>query len=638
MEPEREPTTPSWPRSQAESSGTPSPRLESQGSPDIEEPRATEPTGPAETTAQAWYDRGVAAYEAGRWEEAVEALTKALELHDASRTDPRDEAVTRHHLGLALEALGRTEEAIEEYRAAAAALETARQALDPKSDSSNARRLTAELANALGTLAGALDPSDPSEAIELNRRAVGLLDEVIAGANEDDPALSCETRATRASLLSSLGYLLRETGRSDEAVRVFGEAVTAYRDLIAQGRLDLRADEAIAWSNYIFTLEELQRIEEALAPASAAVKLFAERVARGAWEHRLDQARALGRAARVLDRMGRPDEAAVEYPKALAVLENLVASAPASACQPDEAREELAALHYQYGGVLDSLGHYRDALVHYRAAVADYQALVKAGRSDLRAELANAHTNLGSVLGTQGRLEDAVPHFLEAVALDGALAQEGRRERMAELIDAQVNLGLAYQAMGRPRDAAARYEKAVEGHDLLDPALYLARAGDHAQTLARLGLILEELGCRNEALSRFEQARDLLAGLLADGHDEWQSDHAMILSHIGRNLVALGRPEEAEVILNQALRLLEELTELPESDPDLRAEVARTRITLGHALRGLGRDHQAREQYRQADHDLVQLLANEKRDEHQAMRDRLVIHLRLVEEPQAVGS
>ncbi|MCE2456152.1 MAG: tetratricopeptide repeat protein [Gemmatimonadetes bacterium] len=110
------------------------------------------------------------------------------------------------------------------------------------------------------------------------------------------------------------------------------------------------------------------------------------------------------------------------------------------------------------GAALEQAGHPEDARLRYERAVA------------LEPDLAVARLNLGVLLGRLGDMDGAVHHLEAAARLDPGQA------------DAHVALGVALEAKGRTAEAAAAFRNAVAR----DPAAATAHL--------RLGVLLGEAG------------------------------------------------------------------------------------------------------------------------------------------------
>ncbi len=220
---------------------------------------------------------------------------------------------------------------------------------------------------------------------------------------------------------NALGMVLREQGRTEEAMKHFSEAVR------------IRPGFAEAQRNLGLTLANAGRTDEAITSLTAAARLEPE------------SARAHGDLAFALSLQGRLDEAIAEYSEALRL------------------DPSLARVHNALGAALAGAKKSGEALAHFSEAVRldpDYAeahnnlglALAGEGRIDeafhqfseaarLKPGYAEAHNNLGLVLADQGKFSDAIAQYSEAVRLRPGFES------------AQVNLGMALANAGKIDDA-----------------------------------------------------------------------------------------------------------------------------------------------------------------------------------------
>ncbi|MDX2547024.1 tetratricopeptide repeat protein [Streptomyces sp. WI04-05B] len=160
-------------------------------------------TGNRHREAGAWNNLGIALREAGRVAEAVEAHTRARDLHQAVGNRDR-EAMAWNNLGGALREAGRVAEAVEAHTRA----RDLHQAVgDRHGEASAWNNLGIALREAGGV----------AEAVEAYTRARDLYQAV-------------GDRHREASAWNNLGIALREAGRVGEAVEGYGKALEIYRE------------------------------------------------------------------------------------------------------------------------------------------------------------------------------------------------------------------------------------------------------------------------------------------------------------------------------------------------------------------------------------------------------------------------
>ncbi len=345
---------------------------------------------------------GVALNAEGRHQEAVEWYGKALSLRP---TYPE----AHSNRGAALVALGRTAEAIDDYR----------EALRVWPDYAQAH-------NNMGTaLAGAGD---------------------IRGAVEHyEAALSARPGYPEAH--NNLGQLLTRLGHVDRAIEHHRAALLARPDY-AEAHHDLavtlgaagRYDEAVAEYRIALSLRpDNAASRSGLASALAALgrTAEAENISATLPRNDIEAARAQAERGLALASAGRVDESALAFAEALRL---------------DPAQADA---HNGLGNVLAARGQLADAIAHYRAAVRAKPDFVEARanlgtalasqgnaaeaieelREAIRRDdrLADAHNMLGICLARTGRLEEAIAHFRRSVALDGNASARENLERALAL-------------------------------------------------------------------------------------------------------------------------------------------------------------------------------------------------------------
>lgn len=219
----------------------------------------------------------------------------------------------------------------------------------------------------------------------------------------------------------NLGGTLQELGRLDAAAESYMRA------------LALKPDFAEAQYNLGNTLKALGRLDEA---EGSYVKALALKPA---------HAEAHNNLGNTLLELGRLDEAEASYTQAILLEINF-----------HEA-------HYNLGNTLKELGRLPEAETSYLRAIA------------AKSDYANAHSNLGNVLRAQGRLEEAKESYARVIAL---------KPDYAEVYN---NLGSTLQELGRFGEAEAAYNKAIllksdfsEAHSNLGVLLFEGKKYDLA--------------------------------------------------------------------------------------------------------------------------------------------------------------
>jgi tetratricopeptide (TPR) repeat protein len=329
------------------------------------------------------------------------------------------------------------------------------------------------------------------------------------------------------------GVLMQQRGRSAEALRLIGEALSA------------NAEVAPAHANYGLVLAALGRPDEALANYDRALAL------------KPDYAEAHYNRANALALLGREEEALAGFDRAIA-LRSDYAAALLNRAQILQKRGRLADALEGYDRAFALARPSADALirrgnVHYDmksfvAALADYDS---AGA--LRPDAAPVHNNRGNTLRELARHEEAL------AALDRAVALK------PEYAEAYNNRGNARLDLNRPTDALADYDRA------------LALKPDYIDALVNRGSALRHLERFGEAVASLDRAI-ALAPDLADAY--WNR----ALAHLSSGAFAAGWQDYEW----RWRRKSGDLTPRAFSQPQWRGEDIRGKTILLHAEQGFG--------------------------------------------------
>lgn len=266
---------------------------------------------------------------------------------------------------------------------------------------------------------------------------------------------------------TNLGFLLGNTGRTDEALTHYQKALelnpnlalahnylgfllankgqTAEAMVHYQKALELSPNEADVHNNLGVLLRNMGRTDEALAQWSTALEV---NPAFGEAQHNLGS---------LLEDMGRTDEALTHYLKALALSGNHTET------------------HYDVGRLLSKMGRTDEAMVHYQKALALDPKHIDAGN------------NLGILLASMGRTDEAIVHFRRAL------------ETSPHEIRILKNLAVALAQSGQMTDAASVLQTALK---------WAESAGDESQVRAislLLGQVHEAIGASREDPTRQAQ-------------------------------------------------------------------------------------------------------------------------------------
>ncbi|MCC6217159.1 MAG: tetratricopeptide repeat protein [Polyangiaceae bacterium] len=474
------------------------------------------------------------------------------------RGAPAEASDALRELGIALEAAGQADGALDAYSRALERAETAE----------DARRT----ANAATSLAGYYDAHGARpEARELYLRALAL-------------QVSVDDRRARAATLGNLGGLEALMGRPGDAREHLEEALALARAL---GADDVAATTLSNLGLVHRNLGELAEAKVRYEAAAAAQDALGDRAGAahtreslavvermlGSWTRALelhDLARAEGEAlgdralvARSLAGSGLVQLELGNYPKALELTER--------ALREDEARGDRAGAATTLctlGVVQWSLGNWAKALELYERALAEQEAVGD------RAGAATTLCNLGVVLQHVGDREQAIETYDRALRVQESI---GDRVGAATTLG---NLGVVHWSLGRWSKALEIYERVLAEQDALGE-----RAGA-VTTLGNVALVHQHLGRHEQAAATYRRALAQAEAL----HDRVRS--VALQLGLAESQRALGDVAAAEATLDQAVHLAERLRT---NDRLLRAlgALARSKLARGDAAGALADAHRA---------------------------------------------
>ncbi|HWA10938.1 MAG TPA: tetratricopeptide repeat protein [Opitutaceae bacterium] len=261
----------------------------------------------------------------------------------------------------------------------------------------------------------------------------------------------------------NLGNLLRESGRTDDAIAEY----TAAADTRPGGYPE-------AENNLGLALAAGNRTREAITHYERAIQLRPRYAA--AHSNLGNALRAEGRTADAILHYEealhlRPDYAEADYNLGLTLL--------AARRAPEAAPRLEAAVRLQPGfpEALNSLGNSLAATGRLSEAVGRYEEALRA-----RPNYPDALNNLGNTLHVLGRNDQAIACYERALQLQPDLAA------------ARNNLGIALAGAGRLPEATAQFEQAIR----LRP--------DFAEAHNNLGIVLATAGRLDEAIAHYQQA------------------------------------------------------------------------------------------------------------------------------------
>ncbi len=240
----------------------------------------------------------------------------------------------------------------------------------------------------------------------------------------------------------------------------------------------------------------------------------------------------------------------------------------------------LAAMALRNKGItLSDRGRPTEALETYEAII---QRFGEDPNPTLREETAKSLVNKGVVLGELGRPDEAIAAYDEIVQRFGDDPSPVLREQTALAL---VNKGVALSTRGARDEEIAVYEEVLE------------RFGDEtssgireqlAKALLNKGVALSELGRSDDEIAAYDE---LLRRFGDDPNPRIREPTANALLNKGYTLGETGHND-------QALAIADEVITRYRDDPALTRQIADAMENKGIALKGLGRDEDAADVFR----------------------------------------
>jgi tetratricopeptide (TPR) repeat protein len=532
-------------------------------------------------SANAAYRVGLIEDRLGRIEQAIVAFRMARDGYQGLAADfpavpsYRMELAKNHtSLGHALEVVGNTVEAQEQYRSALAIQERL------TADLPAAPEYRQDLVITHNNLGGLLSSTGKTAEAEEKFRAGLTIAEKLAA---DFPAPP-EYRQNLVITHNNLGYLMARTGKTAEAEEKFRAGLTIAEKLAADfpavseyRRLWARSHAALGG-----LLAKVGKMAEAEAEYRRALTIH-ERLAAdfpAVPELRQELADSHGNLSNMLDDMRRPAEAEQELRRALTIQEGLAADFPAIPAY----RQSLASSHYNVAFLLANVGKSAEAEEQYRRALAIQEKLA----ADLptipgyRRTLAMDCNTLGIVLAGQGKSVEAEEQYRRALTIQEKLAADFPAIPVyrQDVASACSNLGIVLARQGKPVEAEGQYRRALTiqeelAADFPADADYLRACGG---TLCNLGIMITDLGKPSQGVPYFQKAIDMLGPLHTDAPLNVITRQFLRNSHLGRAKAyrLLKKYPEAILDFDRVIALSDQ-----SDQPSLKATRATTRLQAG---------------------------------------------------------
>lgn len=480
--------------------------------------------------------------------------------------------------------VGRPDDALAAYRQVLATREAM------VAESPDDPDLKFDLGRSLTAVAAGLQARGNLEEAETSfRRAEGLLAEL--------PPEVAQAKVTLAECRSSLGKMLRHSGRFAEALSICGLARAELERLVATPDPPLHAQRDLAAT--IDLIGQFYRDEGNTTAAETeyrtALKIRQKLVDevpennRDADMLKVGLAGSFNLLGNLFGQRGQLKEAEAEYGKALAIYQQLVDTNPAvtlhHALLADGYRQ-IALLNQQKGQFSEA-----EILFHKALAIRKQMAVDNSAIAHYRESLAKSHLDLGDLLQLTGKPSEAEAEIREAININQRLADDSPEDTYYKFVlaNSHVNLGSLLSQNGQPAKAEIEFRQSlsmlkelVEANpEVIDFRTSLAANHDH------LGIRLAERGQLEEAATEMRQSLAIRQKLADDNPEITDSQRNLAISHnnLGRLLFLIdSRSTSGEEQWRRGAKVLERLVADNPEVTNYRSELAAAHNNLGALL------------------------------------------------------
>jgi tetratricopeptide (TPR) repeat protein len=350
----------------------------------------------------------------------------------------------------------------------------------------------------------------------------------------------------RALWLNTLGVLLGDLRRPDEALAAIEEAVIIRRSLAEARPGAFLPDLATSLNNLSIHLTHAGRRADALAAIEEAV-IIRRSLAESRPDAFLpDLATSLTNQSSCLSGLGRRADA-------LAVIEGAVtAYRMLAGTRPGAFLASLATSLNNKSVCLLELRRYAEALAPIEEAVSIRRSLAESRPDAFLPDLATSLSNQSSCLSYLGRRQEALASLEGTIAARRSLARAQPGTFLPDLAASLTCQSVWLSHLGRREEALAAVEEAVTIRRALagaEPGTFLP---DLAISLTNQSIFLADLGRREEALTAIEETVTTYSTLADTWPEAFDNRHAMSLGIQATILSAQGHRDEAEAIRRKA--------------------------------------------------------------------------------------
>jgi tetratricopeptide (TPR) repeat protein len=325
---------------------------------------------------------------------------------------------------------------------------------------------------------------------------------------------------------------------------------------------DVDPTQEAAWYDTLgVLLTQAGRPDEAVVAAQRAVDIYDALAVTDPGAHLSDLAAALNNLGADLAANGRTRDALAAIQRSVELCEELVRA------DPERYSPNLASSLNNLGIRLAELGRTEEALAMTARSVTLRERLAAADPQRYDSYLAWSLNNLGLRLAEAGRTPDSLAAAMRAVELREGLAAADPDQHLPDLARSLDNCGARLSELGRAEEALLFTERAADIYERLaavNPRRYPA---DLATALNNLGMRLSEQGHAAQALVATGRAVEIYERLAAAAPDRYAAALAAALNNLGVDLTANGRTSDAADAIRRAAEVYEQ-TGLTGPGPD----------------------------------------------------------------------
>ena len=421
------------------------------------------------------------------------------DLNDADRAA---RATAQKTLADVLLAEGKTDQALQQYRAALA-INDALVIADPTSV--DRQHDLSAIHQRIGNVLFA--QGDTARALAEYQAALAIADALASA----DPT-NADRRSDLAMCYQRIGLVLFNQGDAARALAQYRAALAIDEALVAADPTNATRRRDLAISHETVGNVELAQGDaaSALAQQRAAMTIREALVAADPADvvRRRELSVSHNKVGNVLLVQGDAAGALAEYRAAMTIREALAASDPTNA----DRRRDLSVSHNEIGTALRARGDLAGALAEFQAAKAIGEALAAADptNADRRRDLSVNHELVGDALLARGDATGALAEYKAELAIDEALAASDptNAERRRDVSISHERLGDVVLAQGDAAGAVAEYRAAMTIRDALaaaDPT-NAGRQQDLSENHEKLADALLAQGKVSEAVPEYEEA------------------------------------------------------------------------------------------------------------------------------------